>query len=144
MERSMGLSSCKIVRAAQAPICKAWNLSEISYGSPVLSSTPSAPYSVNITDDALRKVVIDDQVHAFKIDSSAHQVRANEHPGHALPKIAHDFVTFSLGPIGVYHVHVHALIQQFLESANEVIHGYKRSRRGRLQLLSALFRLDEY
>jgi len=82
---------------------------------------------VNVTDDALWEVVVDHQIDALEVDSSAHEVGANEDPSDALTKVANHFITFPLRTICVYDIHIYTLVQQFLKSATVVIYANKQS-----------------
>jgi hypothetical protein len=116
IERSIGLSSYQLVSPADKHKWKGLNLSKISYGLPVLASTSCTSDSVNVADHALGEIVVDDQIYAFEINSSTHEVSANEDPRITLPKIANYFVTFALRSIRMYDVHIYTLIQKFLKS----------------------------
>ena len=116
IERSIGLSSYQLVSPADKHKWKGLNLSKISNGLPVLASTSCTSDSVNVADHALGEIVVDDQIYAFEINSSTHEVSANEDPRIALPKIANYFVTFALRSIRMYDVHIYTLIQKFLKS----------------------------
>lgn len=50
-------------------------------------------YSVDVRDSRRREIIIYDEVHAFEIDASAHQLCANQNPDFALPEAANDIVT---------------------------------------------------
>jgi hypothetical protein len=92
------------------------NLREVSNSSPAFPSASCSSNPVNVTNDTLRKIVIDDQTDTLEVDSSAHEICANEDPGDALTKVANNLIALALWPIRMYDIYIYTFIQQFLKS----------------------------
>ena len=75
----------------------------------------SATNSVDVGDEACGEVEVEDRVDSLKIDSSRHQVCANEYPNIAYSELLHDFVAFLLLFVSMDYVHVYLVEFQFVE-----------------------------
>lgn len=49
--------------------------------------------SVDVTDGAVRKVVIYNQIHSFEVDTTAHQLSTNKNPDFTLAETFHNIFT---------------------------------------------------
>lgn len=110
--------------AAQIPNVIA---SEESHCPATQTGSSGSPNSMNIRDRRRRKVIVYHQINTLKVNTTAHQLRAYQHPDAALPEATHHVVALRLRAIGVYHVHVDAVVDQLRE-----------------QLLRALLALHEH
>lgn len=81
---------------------------------------------MDVADGRVRKVVVDDEVDALKVDTAAHQFRTYEHPDETGPETLDHVLSLLQRPVGVDHVHVDPVVHEL-----------------RVQLLGSLFRLDE-
>ena len=66
---------------------------------------------MNVTDDALGEIVVDDHIDTLEVDSSTHEISANEDPGNSLTEVANHFVAFALWSIRMYDIYIYTLIQ---------------------------------
>eukprot|EP00639_Heterosigma_akashiwo_P028843 CAMPEP_0194691006 /NCGR_PEP_ID=MMETSP0295-20121207/18742_1 /TAXON_ID=39354 /ORGANISM="Heterosigma akashiwo, Strain CCMP2393" /LENGTH=110 /DNA_ID=CAMNT_0039580741 /DNA_START=855 /DNA_END=1184 /DNA_ORIENTATION=- len=69
---------------------------------------------MDVGNSALREVVVDDQVHALKVDAAGHEVRADQHPGLPPAEAPDDGVALFLSSVGVNDVDVQSIKDQFL------------------------------
>lgn len=74
------------------------------------ASSSSSSNSVNIADQTLWKIVIDNLIDSFEIDSTRHQISANKHPYLANTEFLYDLISFFFLFVSVYDVHVLSVI----------------------------------
>ena len=93
---------------------------------PLPASSSRSADAVNVGNKTLWEVKIDNLVDSFKVDSSAHEVSADQNPGLPKPKSANSLITLLLLFVSVDNVDVEAVELQLLK-----------------QLLCSVFRLSE-
>mmetsp|Transcript_31320 Transcript_31320/g.76773 ORF Transcript_31320/g.76773 Transcript_31320/m.76773 type:complete len:301 (+) Transcript_31320:108-1010(+) len=92
---------------------------------------PRAPYPMNVAHNALGEVVVYDEIHTLEIDTTCHQVRADQHPDTPAAEVAHDGVPLRLRPVRMHHIHINPIEDQLpkqLLCAINTLHKHKHRR----------------
>jgi len=70
---------------------------------------------MDVADDACGEVKVDHNVHSFEVDSSGHQVCADEDPDLAQSELFDNLISFILLFVSVDHVGVDPFVDQFMK-----------------------------
>lgn len=77
---------------------------------PSTSSSSSSSNSVNIAHQTLWKIVIHNLIYCFEINTTRHQISANEHPYLANTEFLYDLISFFFLLVSVYDVNILSVI----------------------------------
>lgn len=62
-----------------------------------------------------RKIIVNDKVDAFEINTATHKLGTNQYPNFSFPERFDHIVSLFLGSIGVNYIHIYAIVDEFAE-----------------------------
>ena len=79
----------------------------------------------------MREVKIENAVDALEINTTSHQVGANQHPNFTQAKVLDDAVALSLRAVGVDDIDVDAIVHEFVKQLPRPLNRLDKNQHGR-------------
>jgi hypothetical protein len=119
--------TCDVLNVRHISIC------EVSCGRTFPPRSPSAPYSVDVADQASGEIKIYDTVDSLEVNPSGHKVSANKYPDITSSELFNDLISVSLLLVAMDYIHVDSVVDQFMVQLFRSHFGLNKNKHWRLE-----------